>query len=104
MADEHGRFGFNVKGGLQSPILVSRVAPHTPADKSDPRVCVGDQVIMINGQNVKGLSHDQVVNLIRDSREYNGGELVLTIKPNGNFMLYSNYSYQILILSFNLQP
>lgn len=84
VADEQGRFGFNVKGGtdLQMPILVSRVAPNTPADKSSPRVCEGDQVVLINGRDVSGLTHDQVVDLIRNSREY-CGELVLAIKANG---------------------
>lgn len=44
--DEQGRFGFNVKGGsdLNMPILVSRVAPNTPADTSYPKLNEGDQV------------------------------------------------------------
>lgn len=84
-ADEHGRFGFNVRGGidLKLPVLVSRVAPHTPADRTVPRICEGDQVVLINGQDVSGLQHEQVVALIRASRESADGELVLTVKPNG---------------------
>lgn len=33
--DEQGRFGFNVKGGVDQkmPIIVSRVGANTPADK-----------------------------------------------------------------------
>lgn len=44
--DEQGRFGFNVKGGadLNMPILVSRVAPNTPADRCCPKLSEGDQV------------------------------------------------------------
>jgi PDZ domain len=44
--DVDGRFGFNVKGGsdLGMPILVSRVAPNTPADHCYPRLNEGDQV------------------------------------------------------------
>lgn len=44
--DEQGRFGFNVKGGadLGMPILVSRVAPNTPAYTSYPKLNEGDQV------------------------------------------------------------
>lgn len=82
VADEQGRFGFNVKGGvdLNLPVQVSRVAPHTPADKSTPRVCEGDQLVMINGRDVSTMMHEQVVNLIRASRQ--GGELMLTLKPN----------------------
>ena len=89
VADEQGRFGFNVRGGidLQLPVLVSRVAPHTPADRTNPRICEGDQVIMINGRDVNGLMHEQVVSLIRSSREFRTGELVLTVKPNGKFNL-----------------
>lgn len=83
-ADSDGRFGFNVKGGidLKLPVLVSRVAPHTPADRCTPRICEGDQVLMINGRDVSSMKHEQVVNLIRASREYRNGELVLTIRPN----------------------
>lgn len=44
--NEQGRFGFNVKGGLDldMPILVSRVAPNTPADRCYPKLNEGDQV------------------------------------------------------------
>lgn len=81
-ADEQGRFGFNVKGGvdLHMPIFVSRVAPHTPAYSS--KVCENDQVVMINGRDVSKMTHEQVVSLIRGSRDINGGQLSLIIKPN----------------------
>uniref|UniRef100_A0A182NK51 protein-tyrosine-phosphatase n=1 Tax=Anopheles dirus TaxID=7168 RepID=A0A182NK51_9DIPT len=85
-ADEQGRFGFNVKGGIDHglPIVVSRVAPHTPADKSTPRVCEGDHVVRINGRDVSTMAYEQVVSLIRASREFQGGELLLTLKPNAH--------------------
>lgn len=81
-ADEQGRFGFNVKGGidLQMPIFVSRVAPHTPAYSS--KICENDQVVTINGRDVSKMTHEQVVCLIRSSRDTNGGQLSLLIKPN----------------------
>ncbi|KAG7171478.1 Tyrosine-protein phosphatase non-receptor type 4-like 2 [Homarus americanus] len=43
--DEGGKFGFNVKGGADQnlPVLVSRVAPNTPADRCYPRLNEGDQ-------------------------------------------------------------
>lgn len=52
--DEQGRFGFNVKGGADQgmPIIVSRVAPNTPADNCIPRLNEGDQVLFINGRDV----------------------------------------------------
>lgn len=81
-ADDQGRYGFNVKGGkdLQMPIYVSRVAYNTPAFQS--KICENDQVIMINGRNVSTLTHEQVVSLIRNSRDTNDGRLNLIIKPN----------------------
>lgn len=81
-ADEQGRFGFNVKGGidLHMPIYVSRVAPHTPAYSS--KICENDQVVMINGRDVSSMTHEQVVSLIRSSRDINGGQLNLIMKPN----------------------
>ena len=44
--DAQGRFGFNVKGGCDQnyPIIVSRVAPGSPADVCYPRLNEGDQV------------------------------------------------------------
>nr|CAD7571593.1 unnamed protein product [Timema californicum] len=82
--DEHGRFGFNVKGGadLNMPILVSRVASNTPADRCYPKLNEGDQVVLINGHDVIGLLHEQVVNLIRASRDSAAGELLLSVRPN----------------------
>ena len=52
--DTQGRFGFNVKGGADQgvPVIVSRVAAGTPADKCEPRLSEGDQVVMINGRDV----------------------------------------------------
>lgn len=83
-ADEHGRFGFNVRGGIDVnlPVLVARIAPHSPADRVTPKIKEGDKVLLINGHDVNGLTHAQVVNLIKATREHNPhGQLVLTIKP-----------------------
>nr|AAO25010.1 LD27491p [Drosophila melanogaster] len=82
-ADEQGRYGFNVKGGvdLSLPVQVSKVVPHTPADRCTPRVCEGDEVLMINGRDVHGLRHEQVVAMIRDCRHQASGELLLTVRP-----------------------
>ncbi|KAM6970309.1 tyrosine-protein phosphatase non-receptor type 4 [Aplochiton taeniatus] len=82
--DEHGRFGFNVKGGTDQkmPIIVSRVAPGTSADLCVPRLNEGDQVVLINGQNISQHTHDQVVMFIKASCESLSGELVLLVRPN----------------------
>ncbi|XP_035687949.1 tyrosine-protein phosphatase non-receptor type 4-like isoform X16 [Branchiostoma floridae] len=89
--DEHGRFGFNVKGGADQnmPIIVSRVAPGTPvsnanADKCVPRLNEGDQVLLINGRDVSQHTHEQVVMFIRSTRESHTGELELTVRPNAD--------------------
>lgn len=61
--DQEGRFGFNVKGGSDQncAVLVSRVAPNTPADNAFPtKLHEGDQVISINGTEVGGLNHEEV--------------------------------------------
>lgn len=61
--DGEGRFGFNVKGGFDQncAVLVSRVAPNTPADNAFPtKLHEGDQVISINGTEVSGLNHEEV--------------------------------------------
>ncbi|KAG1704010.1 Tyrosine-protein phosphatase non-receptor type 4 [Nymphon striatum] len=68
------------------PILVSRVAPNTPADICIPRLNEGDQVLLINGKDVTKCPHDQVVRTIRNSRDANNGELVITVKPQGKFV------------------
>ncbi|XP_076460431.1 tyrosine-protein phosphatase non-receptor type 4-like isoform X3 [Babylonia areolata] len=82
--DDHGRFGFNVKGGADQgmPIIVSRVAPETPADLAIPRLNEGDQVLFINGRDVSQHTHEQVVMFIKASRETHSGELVLIVRPN----------------------
>lgn len=64
------------------PILVSRVAPNTPADRCYPKLNEGDQVLYINGIDVNGMLHERVVNLIRQSRDTGTGELTLTVRPN----------------------
>lgn len=83
LADEHGRFGFNVKGGIDLglPVQVSKVVPNTPADRCTPRVCEGDEVVLINGREVVGLKHDEVVCMIKECRNTRTGELLLTMRP-----------------------
>uniref|UniRef100_A0AAY4CNZ6 protein-tyrosine-phosphatase n=1 Tax=Denticeps clupeoides TaxID=299321 RepID=A0AAY4CNZ6_9TELE len=88
--DENGRFGFNVKGGSDQkmPIIVSRVAPGTPADLCVPRLNEGDQVVLINGRDISDHTHDQVVMFIKASCEDHSGELILLVRPNGNVTAY----------------
>jgi tyrosine-protein phosphatase non-receptor type 4 len=82
--DEQGRFGFNVKGGIDQklPIIVSRVGSNTPADRCYPKLNEGDQVVLINGRDVSTHTHDQVVNFIRASSEPHSGQLTLAVRQN----------------------
>jgi len=84
LPDSQGRFGFNVKGGADQgvPVIVSRVAGSTPADRCVPRLNEGDQVVLINGREVSSMTHDQVVNFIRAAREPHSGSLVLAVRQN----------------------
>jgi tyrosine-protein phosphatase non-receptor type 4 len=99
--DADGRFGFNVKGGHDQncPVLVSRVAPNTPADNASPRLREGDQVMTINGSDVTGLSHEQIVQLIRSTRDSGpDAQLVLQIRPNG--ALFASLSTALIASPF----
>lgn len=58
------------------PILVSRVAINTPADKCHPRLNEGDQVLQINGQDVSHSLHNVVVQLIQEARKTEEGKIL----------------------------
>ncbi|TNN17335.1 Tyrosine-protein phosphatase 1 isoform 1 [Schistosoma japonicum] len=82
--DSHGRFGFNVKGGIDHgmPIIVSRVGANMPADLCIPRLSEGDQILFINHKDVSNQTHLQVVNMIRTASEQPYGTLELLVKPS----------------------
>ena len=64
---------------------MSRVAPNTPADRCYPKLSEGDQVVLVNGIDIAHMTHEEVVNLIRNARDNEPGELVLIVKPNGGY-------------------
>jgi len=79
---EDDMFGFNVKGGSDQnlPVIVTRVAPNTPAEG---KLNEGDQVVSVNGHPVENISHVDVIKLIRSVEDRTeDGELVLTIRSN----------------------
>ncbi|KAK2491685.1 hypothetical protein MC885_012316 [Smutsia gigantea] len=86
--DENGRFGFNVKGGCDQkmPVIVSRVAPGTPADLCVPRLNEGDQVVLINGRDIAEHTHDQVVLFIKASSVYDVVEEKLENEPDFQYI------------------
>nr|XP_054768051.1 tyrosine-protein phosphatase non-receptor type 4-like isoform X2 [Lytechinus pictus] len=84
LPDDRGRFGFNVKGGADqgAPIIVSRVAPNTPADLCIPRLNEGDQILQINGKDASTFTNEHLVSTIRALGEARTKDLVLTVRPN----------------------
>ncbi|XP_041843632.1 tyrosine-protein phosphatase non-receptor type 3 isoform X2 [Melanotaenia boesemani] len=83
--DCEGKFGFNVKGGVDQkmPLSISHVKPDSPAGRSEPRLLEGDQVVLINGRDISEHTHDQVVMFIRASRESHSRQLALLIRRKG---------------------
>lgn len=82
-ADDSGRFGLNVRGGVDEkiPVIVTKVIPDSPAVVCNPPVEEGDQVLYINGKSVADRTHEQVIMMIKASQETTPSELVLIIKP-----------------------
>ncbi|KAG8442542.1 hypothetical protein GDO86_011371 [Hymenochirus boettgeri] len=63
LPDEEGKFGFNLK-----------------ADKCNPKLLEGDQIVLINGRDISEHTHDQVVMFIKASRESHTRELALLVR------------------------
>ncbi|XP_072250411.1 tyrosine-protein phosphatase non-receptor type 3 isoform X1 [Leuresthes tenuis] len=84
--DHEGKFGFNVKGGVDQkmPLSISHVKPDSPAGRSEPRLMEGDQVVLINGRDISEHTHNQVVMFIRASRESHSRQLALLIRRKGS--------------------
>uniref|UniRef100_A0A6A7FVI1 Membrane-associated guanylate kinase, WW and PDZ domain-containing protein 3 n=1 Tax=Hirondellea gigas TaxID=1518452 RepID=A0A6A7FVI1_9CRUS len=64
-------FGFSIRGGREfqnMPLFVLRIAEGGPADH-DTKLKVGDQLIEINGQSTKGMTHADAIELIKQSTD-----------------------------------
>jgi len=73
-------FGFSIRGGREfhsMPLFVLRMAVDGPA-AMDGRLQVGDQLIEINGQTTKNLTHGEAIELIKT-----GGSLVRLLVRRG---------------------
>ncbi|PAV61137.1 hypothetical protein WR25_02526 [Diploscapter pachys] len=60
-------FGFSIRGGQEfgaMPLFVLRIADDGPAAQ-DGRLKVGDELITINGESTKGMTHDKAISLIK---------------------------------------
>ncbi|KTF86459.1 hypothetical protein cypCar_00009834, partial [Cyprinus carpio] len=80
--DQDGKFGFNVKGGVDQkmPLSISHVNPASPASRCVPPLMEGDQVLLINGRDISEHTHQQVVMFIKASRESHSKELALLVR------------------------
>lgn len=83
--DQDGKFGFNVKGGVDQkmPLAISHVNPASPASRCVPPLMEGDQVLLINGRDISEHTHQQVVMFIKASRESHSKELALLVRRKG---------------------
>ncbi|XP_064181421.1 tyrosine-protein phosphatase non-receptor type 3 isoform X2 [Anguilla rostrata] len=83
--DEEGKFGFNVKGGVDQKmaLVISHVSTNSPAGQSSPPLLEGDQIVLINGRDISEHTHDQVVMFIKASRESHSKQLTLLIRRKG---------------------
>ncbi|KAI5620859.1 tyrosine-protein phosphatase non-receptor type 3, partial [Silurus asotus] len=83
--DNDGKFGFNVKGGVDQkmPLSISHVNTNSPAGRCVPALLEGDQVLLINGRDISEHTHQQVVMFIKASRESHSKELALLVRRKG---------------------
>lgn len=70
--------------------MVLLFPPTSQADLCVPRLNEGDQVVLINGRDIAEHTHDQVVMFIKASCERHSGELVLLVRPNGEWLVPHN--------------
>merc|ERR1719220_2200113 len=74
-------FGFSIRGGREfhsMPLFVLRMAVDGPATQ-DGRLQVGDQLIEINGQSTKNMTHGDAIELIKT-----GGQTVRLLVRRGS--------------------
>ncbi|XP_043973136.1 tyrosine-protein phosphatase non-receptor type 3 isoform X2 [Gambusia affinis] len=104
--DHEGKFGFNVKGGVDQkmPLSISHVKPDSPAGRSEPRLQEGDLVLLINGRDISEHTHDQVVMYIRASRESHSRQLALLIRRKGPGRVMPQLQLSFAALSLTIPP
>ncbi|KAM3727077.1 Membrane-associated guanylate kinase, WW and PDZ domain-containing protein [Dirofilaria immitis] len=91
-------FGFSIRGGQEfdsMPLFVLRIAEDGPA-ALDGRLKVGDQLMEINGQSTRGMTHSSAIQIIK---QYPTVRLLVR-RPQerkGNFVL--RYLYSAFVIS-----
>uniref|UniRef100_A0A914CEL2 PDZ domain-containing protein n=1 Tax=Acrobeloides nanus TaxID=290746 RepID=A0A914CEL2_9BILA len=72
--------GLSIKGGSEGgnnvPVVISKVIPNTPAAKTN-RLFVGDAIVEINGASVDAKTHDEVVQMLRET---SSSQVTLTVR------------------------
>jgi hypothetical protein len=65
---EEGRYGLGIQGGVDQgrAVLVSRMQPNSPASR-DPKLQIGQEILMINDTSVKGMKHADILSLVKGS-------------------------------------
>nr|CAD2170010.1 unnamed protein product [Meloidogyne enterolobii] len=76
--------GLSIKGGSEGthrvPIVISKVLPGLSAAKTN-QVFVGDLIVEVNGMSLEGKTHEEVVQLLKDST---GPHVTLTLKRDSS--------------------
>uniref|UniRef100_A0A915PJX2 PDZ domain-containing protein n=1 Tax=Setaria digitata TaxID=48799 RepID=A0A915PJX2_9BILA len=74
-----GGLGLSIKGGSdgnqQVPVVISKIFPNTPAEECR-LLYIGDVIVEINGQQTDGKTHDEVVQILKDT----GDEVTLNVR------------------------
>ncbi|KAH3897491.1 gamma-2-syntrophin-like [Dreissena polymorpha] len=75
--DTEGGLGLSVKGGCEHklPALISRIIPDQAAARTQ-QLFVGDAILKVNEESIEGLSHDQVIEVLKSA----GDHVTLTVK------------------------
>ena len=79
--EETNGLGISIKGGKENkmPILISKIFKGLAADKTG-QLYVGDAILAVNGEDLKGATHDEAVRALKNAGkivEIEGNNIVL---------------------------
>uniref|UniRef100_A0A1A8G2H3 Membrane-associated guanylate kinase, WW and PDZ domain-containing protein 3 n=1 Tax=Nothobranchius korthausae TaxID=1143690 RepID=A0A1A8G2H3_9TELE len=78
-------FGFSLRGGTEynMGLYILRLADNRPA-QLDGRIHVGDEIVEINGEPARGISHTRAIELIQAG----GSKVVLLLRPGAGASVF----------------
>ncbi|KAM4741735.1 membrane-associated guanylate kinase, WW and PDZ domain-containing protein 3 isoform 3-T3 [Anableps anableps] len=84
-------FGFSLRGGTEynMGLYILRLAEDGPAQQ-DGRIHVGDEIVEINGEPARGISHTRAIDLIQAG----GNKVVLLLRPGAGLAQDGNRRHQ----------